>query len=449
MPNQPPVISGPIIANLTEDHLVAWIAATLNVYDPDTFGVRGTGIPAMPDGVRYDAQFDTFIVDSQLPVWQALGAGQLTQLRIDYFVSDGEFVVPHALVINMTGVNDVAVVSGVAAGSVTEDRGLPVTGVLVVSDIDTGEAAFVAGTLTGAYGSLTIDAAGGWSYALDNGNAVVNALATGQSLTETLGVATLDGTLTQISITVNGADETVLTGTSGNDVLTGGAGAEALFGLGGRDSLSGGAGNDSLNGGAGADSLYGGDGDDVIVFDAVDRVQAGGAGLDTLSVGRAITVNLAGLDQISGDSGLASGFEHVDATHATASVSLTGSAGANILAGGSAGDRLTGGLGADVLIGNGGADRFVYRSLAETLGDEIAEFAHGQDRIDLSAIDAITGGTNNSFAFIGGAGFARAGQLRYDAASGQVLADVNGDRVADLVIDIGAGLILTSGDFVL
>ena len=449
MPNQPPAVSGPIIANLTEDNQVVWIAANNNVFDPDSFVVLGTGIPALSTGVRFDAQFNSFIVNSNHPAWQSLGAGQVSQVRVDYFVTDGEFVVPHALIINMTGVNDVAVVSGVATGGVTEDSGLPVTGVLSVSDIDSGEAAFVAGTLTGAYGSLTIDAAGAWSYVLDNGNAVVNALATGQSLTETLNVATIDGTLTQISITVNGADETVLTGTAGNDVLSGGAGSETLFGLGGRDSLSGGAGNDTLNGGAGADSLYGGDGDDVIVFDAIDRVQSGGGGIDTLSVARSITVNLAASDQISGDTGLAGGFENVDATFSTAAVNLTGSAGANILAGGSAGDRLTGGLGADVLIGNGGADRFVYRSLAEALGDEIGDFAHGQDRIDLAAIDAITGGSNNSFAFIGSAAFSRAGQLRYDAASGQIMADVNGDRIADLVIDIGAGLTITAGDFFL
>ena len=451
MANLAPIVSGPLVANLVEDSQVYWIAAVWNVYDPDTFGVRSTGIPALPAGITYNFEFDAFVIDMLDPVWQGLGAGDQTQIRIDYFVTDGENVVPHALILNVTGVNDGAVLSGISAGAVVEDAVTVTEGQLFVSDPDQGESAFVVtGTpIQGAFGNLTITADGHWTYVLDNNSAAVQALNDGDQMAEVFTVQTIDGTAAQISVTIDGQSERLISGTAGSDVLSGTDLGEYFFGLGGSDRISGNGGSDTIDGGTGADSLYGGLGDDVILFDAGDRVQDGGAGIDTLNVGRSATINLGATDQVSGDSGTTTGFEHVDGTYATAALVLTGSAGDNILAGGSAGDRLTSGLGIDVLVGNGGADRFIYRSTAEAVGDEIADFTHGSDRIDLSAIDAIAGGRDNAFSFIGGAAFSRAGQLRYDAATGQVLGDTNGDRVADLVIDIGAGLVITASDFLL
>lgn len=447
--NTAPLVSGPIVANLAEDGLVAWVSAVTNVYDD--FFVRAVGIPALPAGVTYDTTFGAFVIDSFDATWQALGAGQVGQVRIDYAVTDGEFVVPHALIINMTGVNDAAVIGGIGVGAVAEDSVLTTSGQLLVQDVDAGEAAFAVSQtpLRGGYGSLVVEADGRWTYTLDNASAAVQALNDGDQMADVFTVRTIDGTAAQISVTIAGETERLIAGTAGNDILTGGEIGEILMGLGGRDRLLGNGGADVLDGGAGIDSLYGGAGDDVIVFDANDRVQDGGAGNDVLRVSRSATVNLGATDQVSGDAGVTTGFENVEGIDATAALVLTGSAGANILAGGSAGDRLTGGLGADVLIGNGGADRFIYRSLAETIGDEIADFTHRVDRIDVSAIDAITGGSNNAFSFIGGAAFSRAGQLRYDQATGQVQGDVNGDRVADLILDIGAGRTITASDFVL
>jgi VCBS repeat-containing protein len=302
----------------------------------------------------------------------------------------------------------------------------------------------------GSYGRLSLTSVGQWSYVLDAG--AVQALTTGQTASDTFAVQSVDGTEQLLTFAIAGADETVLVGTVGNDVLTGTGADEVLLGLAGRDMLYGKGGADTLDGGAGGDSLFGEDGDDVIVHDAKDRLQSGGAGLDTLRLERGATVNLGAADQVWGDCGLTNGFEDVDATYATASVNLTGSTGGNALAGGLAADRLTGGLGADVLFGNGGADRFILRSVAESRGaaqDEIADFTHGLDRIDLSAIDAVVGGRDNGFAFIGAAGFVRAGQLRYDAVAGIVEGDLNGDLVADFGIQVGAALAITASDFVL
>ncbi len=96
------------------------------------------------------------------------------------------------------------------SGSVTED--VDVGGDLIVSgDIDyfltddTGE--WTAETIAGAYGSeLVIDADGNWTYTADNSNAAIQALDTGDTLTEVFTVTSNNGTST-ITITINGADE--------------------------------------------------------------------------------------------------------------------------------------------------------------------------------------------------------------------------------------------------
>ncbi len=279
--NAPPGVSGPIVMRLTEDTLLAAAGDTINVFDPDTFLITSVGIPdVLPEGITYDLTYHAFIVDSRAAVWQDLGAGQVRSLRVDYFVTDGTTLVPHAFILNMTGVNDAPAISGGTVGAVAEDGQVVTEGQLLVADVDAGESGFQvpAVPIQGGFGSLTITADGHWTYTLANGSAAVQALTATDVMTEVFTVFTLDGTAQQIAVTVTGADETVLTGTAGNDVITGTAASESLFGLGGRDSLSGGAGGDTIDGGAGADSLYGGDGDDVIAFDATDRCNRAGRG---------------------------------------------------------------------------------------------------------------------------------------------------------------------------
>ena len=70
------------------------------------------------------------------------------------------------------GTNTAAVISGVDSGSVTEDVDpdadglLETTGKLTITDPDPGEKKFTAATSSGTYGSLTIETAGDWNYAV-------------------------------------------------------------------------------------------------------------------------------------------------------------------------------------------------------------------------------------------------------------------------------------------
>ena len=82
--------------------------------------------------------------------------------------------------------------------------------------------------------------------------------------------------------------------------------------------------------------------------------------------------------------------------------------------------------------------------------------AGGQgDRIDLSAIDANTAngsGTNEAFSFIGSGAFSNvAGQLRSEVISGNtyLIADTNGDAIADLWLRLDGTVTVGAGDLTL
>lgn len=194
-----------------------------------------------------------------------------------------------------------------------------------------------------------------------------------------------------------------------DDALNGGAGCDMLLGGQGNDRLYGGLGDDNLIGGDGNDRMYGGDGNDVL---------QGNAGNDALR-------GDAGNDCLYGDSG---------------------------------NDRLAGSAGTDDLYGGSGADLFVFRDgdfggMTRSTADFIGDFHHSEgDRIDLHLVDAVAGGADNAFTFIGGASFSGvAGQLRYLFSGGDtfVQGDTNGDGHADFLIYIGGIHSLTSSDFVL
>ncbi len=112
---------------------------------------------------------------------------------------------------NVTPVNDAAVITGTAQGTVVEDA-VPntVSGDLDAADVDNTDDVFQAvanGATTNGYGTYAVDAAGVWTYTLDNGNAAVDALNALDMLTDSFTVLSEDGTAQTVDITINGADD--------------------------------------------------------------------------------------------------------------------------------------------------------------------------------------------------------------------------------------------------
>lgn len=199
-----------------------------------------------------------------------------------------------------------------------------------------------------------------------------------------------------------------LTGT-GNELdnrIVGSAGSDKIYGLAGDDFIQGGEGDDHIWGGAGSDTLRGDGGDDTV---------RGGDGNDILSGG-------------SGDD------------------ILYGDVGNDILQGGAGSDTMTGGAGNDIF-------RFRPDEIGDGAIDTITDFTRGQDKIDLSAIDAKAAtAANEAFSFIGTQSFHKvAGELRYEQVGGQtkIYGDVNGDGVADFTIVLSKAIPLSAGDFAL
>src|SRR5262249_8956158 len=210
------------------------------------------------------------------------------------------------------------------------------------------------------------------------------------------------------------------------------------------------------------------EGNDTLLSTSGNDILNGGFGTDTASYANAtagVTVSLATTGpQNTIGAGTDTLISIENLTGSAFADSLTGNDGDTIRSGCGGNDRFAGGLGHDTLTCGAGNDFFDFNSVDETpvgagLRDIITDFQTGQDKIDLSGIDADTTRKNDqAFKFIGTQNFdGRAGELRYQTFDQPgtasdltvVSGDINGDRVPDCEIELTGIVKPTSGDFVL
>lgn len=252
-------------------------------------------------------------------------------------------------------------------------------------------------------------------------------------------------------------------GLSGNELdnqLTGNSAFNTLRGF---------EGNDLLSGSSGLDQLRGGLGNDIFMLADISASGAGFAfddveellneGTDTVRI-RALDVNPAGADlydlPANVENGVITGTLKFGLRGNELNNHLTGNAQANVLSGLAGNDTVTGGLGRDIMRGGGGDDRFDFNAVADsgkTPGshDAIADFTINHDDIDLATIDAIPGGANSAFAFIGTGPLTEAGQVRIVQSGSDAIVEINtigttGAEMTILLAGVSAAT-LDSGDF--
>ena len=206
--NGPPVFAGPAatLPGGTEDTGYTVNAADLlaGYMDPDGDAMSVRNLAADHGTVADNGNGSYTITPSQ---------NYFGSVGLSYTVSDGHGGnTPAAQSFSLAPVNDPAVITGTAAGTVAEDgvvAGTPTaSGQLGATDVDSSAAFTVVSTPAAAtHGTYTIDATGHWSYTLNNAGAAVQALNVAQTLTDSFTATTADGTQQVVSIAIVGAND--------------------------------------------------------------------------------------------------------------------------------------------------------------------------------------------------------------------------------------------------
>jgi Ca2+-binding RTX toxin-like protein len=284
----------------------------------------------------------------------------------------------------------------------------------------------------------------------DDGNDIYYVRDVGDVVSET-NAATAGGIDTVYSYLTHSSTQTYTLGTNVENGRIVATTASNMTGNSLSNTIYAGAGNNLISGGTGTEIdtvsyQYG------LLSSATTGVNAnlatgavtGGSGADTLTrIEHLIGSNLN--DTLVGSAG---------------NNSLNGGSGNDSISGGDGNDTLIGGAGKDTLVGGNGNDIFDFNALSEmgltsTTWDVISGFVSGQDRIDLSTLDANTATTTNDVfdsLTVGGTfsgSFASAGDLYFDNVARVLYGNTDGDVAAEFAIQITGVTTLATSDFIL
>jgi len=199
-------VIGSASANLTETDAVLTASGVLAISDGDSAATFVAGTVAGTYGsVTIDAAGNwNYTASSAHPEFVA---GTTYSDSFTVTSADGS---TSTITVNILGANDAAVISTVTANLVETDAILTAGGVLTISDADSA-ATFVAGTIAGTYGSVTIDAAGNWNYTASSAHPEFVA---GTTYSDSFTVTSADGTTSTITVNILGANDAAVISTA-------------------------------------------------------------------------------------------------------------------------------------------------------------------------------------------------------------------------------------------
>lgn len=205
------------------------VDALQNASDPDAGAVLSvTSVIGPPPAVTYNAATHTFTIDPSHPSYDWVRAGQTIPLGVSYSVSDGLTETRTTVWVHVTGKNDLPTAkadTGSAREAGAFGGGAWAMGNVLSNDTDpdsgdsktVGAVAFngvqgaVGQAVNGAYGSLTLQANGQYTYRVNDGHAAVNQLKDGQTLTEVFTYTMKDGSgataTSTLTVTIDGVND--------------------------------------------------------------------------------------------------------------------------------------------------------------------------------------------------------------------------------------------------
>jgi VCBS repeat-containing protein len=159
----------------------------------------------------------TYTANNSQAAIQQLAAGQSISDSFTAVSSDG--TTSQVVTVTITGTNDVPVIGGVASGAVNEDASTPnlsTSGALTIADVDAGQSNFAPqASIAGGngYGSFTLAANGAWTYTANNGQAAIQQLGAGQSISDSFTAVSSDGTASRVvTVTITGTNDVPVIG---------------------------------------------------------------------------------------------------------------------------------------------------------------------------------------------------------------------------------------------
>lgn len=305
-------------------------------------------------------------------------------------------------------------------------------------------------TLSGGDGNDTVNGGSGAdnmnggfgndTYVVDNAGDVAGEVAGGIDTVLSSVTTMLSANMENLTLTgafaINGtgnANNNIIIGNGANNVLSGLAGNDRVLGGAGNDTVSGGDGNDTVDGGLGADNMNGGLGNDLYVVDNMGDIAAEVAGgTDTVlsSVTHTLSANMENLTL--------TGTAAINGTGNARANVIVGNGADNVLSGLAGNDSITSGGGNDIMSGGDGNDSFLFNQpLVADNFSTISDFTVGADRIvlDLSIFTAAgVPGPLTAAAFFSGTPLDADDRVGYDAATGNLLYDADGNGAAATTI---------------